>query len=205
MLNGCRTGEAKITKGFNLPARFVIHTVGPLWQEGGSGEDELLSACYRNSLALADVIGIKSIAFPAISTGAYGFPLARATRIAVQTVREFLAIHPSFKQVVFVCHGDETYRVCARILREVDRDHKKTSPAETLLVHLLMIESAHGIRIRNRNEVVSRIGPYLRQNLHALSAGTRINTWVAVSGATGEVTVPEELLLQIRDSLTRDE
>jgi O-acetyl-ADP-ribose deacetylase (regulator of RNase III) len=206
MLNGCRTGEAKITKGYNLPARFVIHTVGPVWQGGGSGEDELLSACYRNSLALAELSGIKTIAFPAISTGAYGFPLTRATRIAVRTVRKFLAIHPSFEQVVFVFHGDEAYRVCAHILNEDDRDHKETSPpAETLLAHILMIESTHGIRIRNQKEVVSRISPYLRQDPDALFAGTQFNTWVAVSGATGEVTVPEEVIGQIRYSLTRGE
>lgn len=117
-LNGCRTGEAKITCGCNLPARFVIHTVGPVWRGGTNGEDELLVACYRNCLALAEQHGISSTAFPAISTGAYGFPPERAARIAVRTVRTFLADHLSAGRVVFVCHGSETYRIYQRILAE---------------------------------------------------------------------------------------
>ena len=89
-LNGCRTGEAKITKGYRLPAKYVIHTVGPVWHGGNKGEPELLADCYRNSLTLALEHGIKSIAFPAISTGVYGYPKEAAARIAVETVREFL-------------------------------------------------------------------------------------------------------------------
>src|SRR4051812_45421026 len=89
-LGGCPTGEARITKGYDLPARFVIHTVGPVWRGGNQDEDELLANCYRNSLKLAIENNVKTIAFPAISTGAYGFPLKRATEIAVHEVRTFL-------------------------------------------------------------------------------------------------------------------
>ncbi|WP_323717197.1 O-acetyl-ADP-ribose deacetylase [Paracoccus aminovorans] len=86
LLGGCPTGEARITAGHDLPARHVIHTVGPVWQGGGAGEDDLLARCYRNSLALAHAHGLASIAFPAISTGIYGFPAARAALIAVETI-----------------------------------------------------------------------------------------------------------------------
>jgi O-acetyl-ADP-ribose deacetylase (regulator of RNase III) len=92
-LGGYGTGEARITRGYNLQALFVIHTVGAVWHGGNEGEDDLLAACYRNSLNLAELSGLKSIAFPAISTGAYGFLLERAARIAIRTVREFLTVH----------------------------------------------------------------------------------------------------------------
>ena len=108
-LGGCETGEAKITPGFNLPARYVIHTVGPIWQGGGQDEDRLLADCYRNSLALARANGLRSIAFPAISTGAYGFPPDRAARIAVETVIAALKETPSFEGVLFCCF-DSTSR-----------------------------------------------------------------------------------------------
>ncbi|SMG44412.1 O-acetyl-ADP-ribose deacetylase [Paracoccus sp. J56] len=88
-LGGCPTGEARITQGYDLPARYVIHTVGPVWQGGGAGEDALLASAYRNSLALAHQHGVVSIAFPAISTGVYGFPAERAARIAVETILEY--------------------------------------------------------------------------------------------------------------------
>jgi O-acetyl-ADP-ribose deacetylase (regulator of RNase III) len=115
-LGGCDTGEARITQGYRLPARFVIHTVGPVWKGGGSGEDDLLAACYHNSLLLAEKNGVRSIAFPAISTGAYGFPLERAARIAVRTVQDFLSAHPLPERVVFVCHGDDACRVYSAIV-----------------------------------------------------------------------------------------
>jgi O-acetyl-ADP-ribose deacetylase (regulator of RNase III) len=105
LLHGCDTGEAKITKGYRLPARFVIHTVGPVWQGGGAGEAALLAACYRNSLALAEEHGLASIAFPAISTGVYGYPKDEAARIAVDTVRAFAA--QSLREVVFCCFSEE--------------------------------------------------------------------------------------------------
>jgi O-acetyl-ADP-ribose deacetylase len=104
-LGGCETGEAKITPGFRLKARHVIHTVGPVWGGGERGEDRLLASCYRNSLALASERGLASIAYPAISTGAYGFPPERAALIAVRTVAAVLAQAPSIERVVFCCFG----------------------------------------------------------------------------------------------------
>lgn len=102
-LKGCRTGEAKITQGYKLPAKWVIHTVGPIWLGGFRKEDELLAQCYRNSLALAELQGIQTIAFPAISTGAFMFPIQRATAIAVTEVKIFLDKNTSLEKVIFVC------------------------------------------------------------------------------------------------------
>jgi len=115
-LKGCPTGEAKITKGYNLPAKFVIHTVGPVWHGGNKNEDKLLANCYKNSLKLAKENGIKSIAFPAISTGVYGFPSDLAASIAVKTVREFLEKDDSLDKVIFVCFDEITYHYYKRIL-----------------------------------------------------------------------------------------
>jgi len=109
-LNGCKTGEAKITKGYNLPANFVIHTVGPVWNGGNYNEDELLTNCYLNSLKLAVENKIKSIAFPAISTGVYGFPLERAAQIAIKTVNKFIQSDKSIQKIIFVCFDDRTYQ-----------------------------------------------------------------------------------------------
>ena len=110
-LGGCRTGEAKISPGFNLPARWVIHTVGPVWQGGGLQEDALLASCYQKSLALAAQHQLGSIAFPAISTGIFGFPLERATDIALAETKRFLDDHPLPAQVVFVCFSQHDYQV----------------------------------------------------------------------------------------------
>jgi len=114
LLHGCDTGEAKITKGYRLPAKFVIHTVGPVWQGGRAGEAELLADCYRNSLALAEKHGVRSIAFPAISTGVYGYPKDEAARIAVETVRAFAA--DSIEEVVFCCFSEDDRERYARLL-----------------------------------------------------------------------------------------
>lgn len=105
MLGGCPTGEARITAGYDLPARHVIHTVGPIWQGGHAGEPDLLAECYRNSLALAVQQGIGSIAFPAISTGVYGYPLRPAAEIAVRAVRE---AGPCPAKVIFCCFDEQT-------------------------------------------------------------------------------------------------
>jgi O-acetyl-ADP-ribose deacetylase len=102
-LGGCNTGEAKITRGYRLPARHVIHTVGPIWGEEGGSEDALLASCYASSLALAKAHGLRSLAFAAISTGVYGFPADRAARIAVGTVADALADDSHFAKVVFCC------------------------------------------------------------------------------------------------------
>ncbi len=105
-LMGCKTGNAKITKGYSLPAKYVIHTVGPVWHGGGRNEDELLASCYRNCLALAAEHGVKTIAFPAISTGVYHFPRERAAAIAVREAREFLARNSAVEKMIFVCFDD---------------------------------------------------------------------------------------------------
>lgn len=102
-LKGCRTGEAKVTHGYKLPARHVIHTVGPVWSGGDHGEDELLARCYRNSLALLEDHELRSIAFPAISTGAYGFPVDRAASIALAEIKLFLERNTTVERVVLVC------------------------------------------------------------------------------------------------------
>ena len=104
-LGGCPTGEARLTRGYALPARFVIHTVGPVWRGGGAGEAALLAACYRNSLALARDHGVKSIAFPAISCGAYGYPLEAATAIALAKTSAFVRANPGLERVIFACFG----------------------------------------------------------------------------------------------------
>lgn len=110
-LNGCPTGSAKITNGYNLPAKFVIHTVGPVWNGGNHNEEKLLADCYKNSLKQAVENNIKTIAFPAISTGVYHFPLERATKIAIKEVKEFLKKNQSIEKVIFVCFDENTYLV----------------------------------------------------------------------------------------------
>ncbi len=115
-LGGCPTGEARITRGYRLPARWVIHTVGPIWQGGDRREDELLAYCYRNSLVLAVEHGIRSIAFPAISTGVYRFPIERATRIAVAEVQQFLETETCIERVEFVCFDRRTHDVYQQVM-----------------------------------------------------------------------------------------
>jgi O-acetyl-ADP-ribose deacetylase (regulator of RNase III) len=108
-VGGCPTGEARINGGYRLPARYVIHTVGPVWRGGNAGEPELLASAYRSSLALARDHGLRSIAFPAISTGVYGFPVERAAAIAVGTINTFIEAHPAaFGEVVFCCFSESS-------------------------------------------------------------------------------------------------
>ncbi|MBV9832756.1 MAG: O-acetyl-ADP-ribose deacetylase [Alphaproteobacteria bacterium] len=116
MLNGCRTGEAKITKGYRLKARHVIHTVGPVWNGGDHGEAGLLASCYRNVLGLAEKHGLQSIAFPAISTGIYRYPAEEATRIAIETVRD----GPPIERVIFCCFGPPMHALYVRTLAGID-------------------------------------------------------------------------------------
>ena len=115
-LGGCKAGEAKITCGYRLPARFVIHTVGPIWHGGTHGEPGTLANCYRNSLQVAVEKGIKRIAFPAISCGAYGYPLQEAAQIAVQTTREFLTGEDKIDKVIFVLWSDDIHEAYRRLL-----------------------------------------------------------------------------------------
>lgn len=120
-LGGCPTGEARITRGYNLPARWVIHTVGPVWRGGGHGERDLLARCYRNALALASrpEYGIRTIAFPSISTGPDGFPVDDASLIAVDEVDRFQATRTPFQRIVFVCFSQETLNAYLWAARDV--------------------------------------------------------------------------------------
>ena len=121
-LKGCATGQAKITKGQRLLAKWVIHTAGPVWHDGKHGEDELLASCYRSCLALAKQHRIRTIAFPAISTGAYGFPLDRATHIAISEIKKFLESHPEIEKVTFVCFGKSAFDCYLKTIRELALD-----------------------------------------------------------------------------------
>lgn len=115
-LHGCETGQAKITRGYRLPAKFVIHTVGPIWRGGGAGEERLLREAYHNSLRLAAENVLKTIAFPNISTGVYAFPKDRAAAIAIKTTAEFLKRHPEIEKVVFVCFDRENFDIYEKAL-----------------------------------------------------------------------------------------
>ncbi|PLX81294.1 MAG: O-acetyl-ADP-ribose deacetylase [Desulfuromonas sp.] len=121
IVGGCPTGEARLTRGYNLPARYVIHTVGPVWHGGDHHEDQLLTDCYRNSLQLAIDHNLQSIAFPSISTGAYRFPLERACRIALQTTLSSLASGCSLKRVIFACFSDHDLRTYREIYGNILR------------------------------------------------------------------------------------
>jgi len=136
-LGGCETGKAKITKGYNLPAKHVIHTVGPIWRGGEAHEDELLRNCYQNSLALAHQHGLKSIAFPSISTGAYGFPLLRASQIATSAVREALPSYSEIQKVVFVCFSRQDYDVYKSALgSQIEQDLRRSTDLASQLGRL---------------------------------------------------------------------
>jgi len=118
-LGGCPTGQARITKGYKLRAKWVIHTVGPIWRDGNRMEDDLLAGCYRNCLTLAREHGIHSIAFPSISTGAYGFPMDRAARIAVREIRKGLEENKSLREVRLVCFGKSALEIHEQAVKEV--------------------------------------------------------------------------------------
>jgi len=117
-LGGCKTGDAKITKGYKLPAKFVIHTVGPVWHGGKSGEAELLSSCYRKSLTVAAENGVKTIAFPSISTGVYGYPIEQAAQIAVQTVRNTVQKLTQINEVIFCCFSPDDLTIYESLLQK---------------------------------------------------------------------------------------
>jgi O-acetyl-ADP-ribose deacetylase len=121
-IGGCPTGEARITKGYELPARYVIHTVGPVWHGGDRGEPEKLAACYLSALRLALENGARTVAFPGISTGVYGYPLEAATRVAMTTVRACLEDMPAIEEVRFVTFGEAATKTAERVLAELERD-----------------------------------------------------------------------------------
>ena len=116
-LGGCNTGEAKITKGYKLNAKYVIHTPGPIWRGGNKGESELLANCYKNSLSLAKENGVKSIAFPSISTGVYRFPVEKAAQIALREISSFLKTDDTFEKIVIVCYDEDTLKIYKSILK----------------------------------------------------------------------------------------
>jgi O-acetyl-ADP-ribose deacetylase (regulator of RNase III) len=122
LLTGCPTGDAKITNGYRLPARYVIHTVGPVWQGGAHGECALLASCYRRCLALAEAHDFRSIAFPAISTGAYGFPVDRAARIALAEMKPFLERNTTLERLLLVCFGPQVHDAYRTALQEMVPD-----------------------------------------------------------------------------------
>ena len=115
-LGGCTTGEAKITKAYKLPAKYVIHTVGPVWRDGGHGEAELLASCYRRCLEIATEHDLISIAFPAISTGVYRYPPEEAAQIAVATARKFIERPTSLREIIFCCFSDRDYAIYTNLL-----------------------------------------------------------------------------------------
>jgi O-acetyl-ADP-ribose deacetylase len=117
-LGGCPTGQAKITRGYKLPAKWIIHTVGPVWQDGLHDEPELLASCYRNCFALVEEHGIVSVAFPAISAGVYGFPMDRAARVAVRETKYFLERNRTVEKVILVCFGANALEIYEAALRE---------------------------------------------------------------------------------------
>jgi len=121
LLGGCRTGDAILTKGYRLPARYIIHTVGPVWHGGQRGEPELLASCYRSSLALANDTGITTLAFPSISTGIYGYPFHEAARIAITTTRAFVGKPTGLREVMFCCFSEGDFRVYGSLLEDVNR------------------------------------------------------------------------------------
>lgn len=125
-LGGCPTGEARLTGGYKLAAKWIIHTVGPVWRGGGAGEAEALESCYRQSLALAREAGARSVAFPAISTGVYGYPLEPAAQIAVAAVKADLETQAQPERVVFVAFDRRTARIYRQALAALDRDPAKT-------------------------------------------------------------------------------
>ncbi len=129
-LGGCPTGEARITKGYRLPAKWVIHAVGPVWRGGDANEDKLLASAYRHALKLAAEHGVRTIAFPAISTGVYGFPKERAARIAVNTVRNFLANESHrLERVIFCCFDDACVQAHEKALAEAERGRRRDGSA----------------------------------------------------------------------------
>jgi O-acetyl-ADP-ribose deacetylase (regulator of RNase III) len=117
LLGGCKTGDAKLTKGYRLHADYIVHTVGPVWRGGDNGEPELLAACYRRCIALSEEKAVTSIAFPSISTGIFGYPLELAVQVAVRTVRESLSAHTSIEEVVFCCFSQADLHQYEAILK----------------------------------------------------------------------------------------
>lgn len=221
MLGGCDTGDAVMTRGYRLPARYVIHTVGPVWRGGGYGEDALLASCYRKVLEHASSHAITTIAFPAISTGAYGFPLARAARIAVKTVADGLCGAGSGISVTFVCHSDEACRIYEDTLKDLGEGNTRGCLAqrakmdrkipdtfgdirEQVAGQLGVIEAVYGVRIVNREFVIGEIVKKARTRDAVSLVTAALNGWIAVQNATGRIEIPEEVLRRAFPRLNRE-
>ncbi len=214
-LGGCRTGDAKITAGFNLSARFVIHTVGPVWHGGDRGEDALLASCYIRSLELAEEYGIRTIAFPAISTGAYGFPLPRAVAIAVRTVLDHLSRSDRIRQVTFVAHGRRAFLLYRDAIDELAGEsapggvYGDTCPGSVtrraddlsgyVRAQVETIEEVYGIRFAGKEKLVHTITSGCGSSADADIATAALNSWVALTGVSGNVEVPPGVLARILD------
>ena len=211
MLGGCATGDAMMTKGYRLPARYVIHTVGPVWRGGDLGEDELLASCYRRVLEHARSHNLKTVAFSAISTGAYGFPLERATRIAVRTVTGSLKESGGDVAVIFVCHSDEACKTYERVLNDPamwarDAGQGGGNPLcntvadtpgdirEQVAGQLGVIEVTYGIRIVNWDFVINEIAKKAGSRAAASLATAALTSWVATSGVSGRISIPDEII-----------
>jgi O-acetyl-ADP-ribose deacetylase (regulator of RNase III)/RimJ/RimL family protein N-acetyltransferase len=154
-LNGCDTGEAKITQGYNLPAKFVIHTVGPVWNGGNHKESELLSSCYRQSLKIALVKNLKTIAFPNISTGVYHFPKHEAASIAIESVMDFIKHHSQVEKIIFCCFDQENYNIYKQIQEKYIDFHPVQSADEIRIVTRLAHEiwNEHYVPIIGQDQV----------------------------------------------------
>jgi O-acetyl-ADP-ribose deacetylase (regulator of RNase III) len=123
-LGGCRVGDAKITRGYNLPAKFIIHTVGPVWAGGMSGESQLLASCYRRSLDIAVEQKLTSVAFPSISTGVYRYPIQNAAKVAISTVTRFIQRPCSLHRVIFCCYSEEDHKIYVELMEQFSKDYK---------------------------------------------------------------------------------
>jgi len=214
-LGGCRTGDAKITAAFNLPARFVIHAVGPVWHGGDRGEDALLASCYERSLELAEEYGIRTIAFPAISTGAYGFPLPRAVAIAVRTVLDHLSRSDRIRQVTFVAHGRRAFLLYRDAIDELAGESppggdsgETCTGSDTRMdedlsgyvrAQVRTIEEVYGIRFARKEKLVHTIVSGCGSSADADIATAALNSWVALAGVSGDVDVPPGVLARILD------
>ena len=155
LLGGCNTGDAKITPGFRLPSKFIIHTVGPVWQGGRYHEKGLLASCYQQSLRLATENGIKTIAFPNISTGVYGFPKREAASIAIESVQSYLKTHPEIERVIFCCFDDENFEIYNKLNYSTISIERVQSEKEVQLVADLAytIWNEHYVQIIGQDQV----------------------------------------------------
>lgn len=220
MLGGCATGDVVMTKGYRLPARYIIHTVGPVWKGGGEGEADLLASCYRKSLEHADSHGLATIAFPAISTGTYGYPLEPATRIAVATVVRYLRTSQGRLAVTFICHSDEACQIYRNVLAEPAitgaggrQEPSQEEPApdadtpgdirEQVAGQLNVIEAVYGIRIMNRNDVIGEIVKTILTREAASQMTAALNSWVAMNNISGRTEIPLEVIRQILKRMNR--